>query len=237
MGGWVLVARWLGRTGLTLMVLVLALATLAPAGDAAELRLRVVEADREATTAYLEAETGRYVMDPPSGYVEAQYGQQSLRAKRAEYDPAANRLVLSGQVRLEEPGLTVEAQWVEADLTQEWYRLKGQVRLERAREEGPASLLTADQVTYRPALGEAWAEGDVRVEEGDRWFQAERARLWDGLGQAELAGEVAGQWGTGSVEAAERVTVVLATGQVTLFGPAELLFQVESGTPGPGEEP
>lgn len=232
MGRWAELSRWAGRVGPALVILVLASATLAPAGHAAELRLRVVEADSEATTAYVEAETGRYVLAPPSGYVEADYGQRSLRARRAEYDPEANRLLLSGEVRLEEPGLTVAAERVEADLAQESYRLEGRVRLERTPDEGAASLLTADQVVYRPAAGEAWAEGHVRVEDGDRWFQAERARLWDGLGQAELAGDVTGQWGTGAVERAERVTVVLDTGHVTLFGPAELLFQVDSETSG-----
>lgn len=235
---WARVAGLVGRLGLALMVLALVGATLAPASDAAELRLRVVEADPEATTGYVEAETGRYVMAPPTGYVEAEYGQRSLRARRAEYDPTENRLLLSGQVRLEEPGLTVEAERVEADLTEERYQLEGQVWLERIDSQGPASRLTAARVTYRPAQGEAWAEGDVRVEEGDRWFEAARARLWDGLGQAELAGEVAGQWGTGSVEAAERVTVVFASGEVTLFGPAELLFQVDDqgAAPTPNEQ-
>ncbi|HEY8530648.1 MAG TPA: hypothetical protein VIL08_00200 [Limnochorda sp.] len=223
MGRWGWDSRRVGRV---LAMLALVWAVLAPHGQAAELRLRVVEADPEATTAYVEAGTGRYVLAPPSGYVEAEYGQRWLRARRAEYDPEANRLLLAGEVHLEEPGLVIVAERVEADLAQESYTLEGRVRLERTPEEGHASRLTADQVTYRPATGEAWAQGRVRVEEGDRWFEAERARLWDGLGHAELAGNVTGQWGTGAVEAAERVTVVLETGHVTLFGPAELLFQV-----------
>ena len=128
----------------------------------------------------------------------------------------------------------VEADRLEADLGPERYHLEGRVRLERAGEDGRVSRLTAARLTYQALQGEAWAEGAVRLEEEDRWFAADQARFWDRLGQAELAGRVSGEWSTGAVESAERVTVVLETGEITLFGPAELLFQVEED---PRDEP
>ncbi|BAS25984.1 hypothetical protein [Limnochorda pilosa] len=230
-----------GRTGarsLRLSVAVGALAAfLAVAGlltlraAAAELRLRVVEAESGATTAYVDPETGRYVIAPPTGHVEAEYGQQRLQARRAEYDPEAGTLQLSGAVRLEDPGVKARAERVDADLRAERYRLEGQVWIERSRADGPADVLTAAQVTYRPGAGEALAQGNVRVEEGPRWFQAATARLWDGLGWLELTGQVTGDWGEWAVNQADRVQVELESGRVTLYGPAEILFQVAEPEP------
>lgn len=221
-----------GRKGFGLLALFLAAAVFtAPAAHGAELRLRVVESESGATTAYVDPETGLYVLAPPTGHVEAEYGQRSLAARRAEYDPQAGTLVLAGDVRLQEPGLVARAARLTADLTAEEYRLEGQARIERAREGGESSILTARRVIYRPGDGELLASGDVRVEEGSRWFQAETARLWDGLALLDLSGAVAGDWHEWAVERADRVQVELEGGAVTLFGPAEILFQVADRAP------
>lgn len=221
-----------GRKGLWLLALFLTTVIFAaPAAQGAELRLRVVESESGATTAYVDPETGRYVLAPPTGHVEAEYGQRSLAARRAEYDRETGTLVLAGDVRLQEPGMVARAARLTADLTAEEYRLEGQARIERVREGRESSVLTAHRVIYRPGDGEVLASGGVRLEEGSRWFRAESARLWDGLALLDLSGNVAGDWREWAVERADRVQVELESGAVTLFGPAEILFQVADPAP------